>query len=59
MKAKYKDLWVVFLSMGTLFFMISTTIDTTWIKLILITISILFHVISIIFSIKKYNNKTH
>ena len=57
MNDKYKDLWVVFLCIGTLFFMISTTIDITWIKLTLITISILLYVISLIFSIKKYNNK--
>ena len=57
MNDKYKDLWVVFLSTGTLFLVISNSMNSIWLKLIIVSMAFLFYVISLIFSIQKYKNK--
>ncbi len=54
---KDKNLWVVFLSLGTMFFMISTTIEVTWLKLLIISISVLQYILALIFAAKDYSNK--
>ena len=40
MKDKNKELWVVFLSLGVVFMIISNTIDISWLKLTLMDISV-------------------
>ena len=57
MNDKYKDIWVAFLCIGTLFLVISNSMNSIWLKLIIVGMAFLFYVISLIFSIKKYNNK--
>ncbi|MDO5665709.1 MAG: type II CAAX endopeptidase family protein [Bacteroidia bacterium] len=57
MKNKNNNLWVMFLSLGTMFFMFSITIDVTWLKLLIISISLLHYIIAIIFAAKDYGNK--
>lgn len=54
MKDKNKDLWLIFLSTGVMFFIISTTISITWLKYTLLIISMIQFVISIIFALKKF-----
>lgn len=54
---KLEELWILFMGLGTMFFMISTTIDITWLKLTLLGIAIIEYIVAIIFAAKNYSNK--
>lgn len=57
MKNKNEGLWVTFVSLGTMFFVISITINISWLKLTLIAIAMIEYIVAIIFAAKHYADK--
>lgn len=57
MKSKNEKLWLTFMSLGTMFFVISITINISWLKLTLIAIAIIEYTAAVIFSAKHNADK--